>query len=63
MVIELSENMENLETFGKRHRWFRYLDIILFRTLANLKAEAQKTYVGYIWWFLEPLINTAVFYV
>jgi lipopolysaccharide transport system permease protein len=44
------------------HPWLRYFDIITFRSLASLKAEAQKTYVGYIWWFLEPLINTFMFY-
>ncbi len=28
-----------------------------------LKADASKTYLGYIWWVLEPLLYVGVFYV
>ena len=41
----------------------RYWNIILFRTYAELKAEAQLNYMGYVWWLLEPLLNTVLFYV
>jgi lipopolysaccharide transport system permease protein len=40
----------------------RYKDIILYRTLAGLKSEARKNYLGYIWFILEPLLGTGVFY-
>lgn len=40
----------------------RYKDIILYRTLAGLKSEARKNYLGYIWFLLEPLLATGVFY-
>lgn len=40
----------------------RYHEIILFRTYASLKAETEKAYLGYIWWFLEPVVNTILFY-
>lgn len=43
------------------HLW-RYMHIIYFKTYANLKAEHAKTYLGCFWWVLEPLINTAVYY-
>ncbi len=33
------------------------------RTYAELKAEAQLSYMGYVWWVLEPLLNTVLFYV
>ncbi|SDT94586.1 lipopolysaccharide transport system permease protein [Verrucomicrobium sp. GAS474] len=39
-----------------------YLNIVLYKTYANLKSEIDKTYLGCIWWVLEPVINTAVFY-
>jgi len=42
--------------------WQRYLDIILYRTYAELKAEAQLSYMGYLWWILEPIMNTLLFY-
>ena len=40
----------------------RYKDIILYRTLAGLKSEARKNYLGSIWFLLEPLLSTAIFY-
>jgi lipopolysaccharide transport system permease protein len=43
--------------------WQRYWDIIVYRTYAELKAEAQLSYMGYVWWVLEPLLNTLLFYV
>lgn len=41
----------------------QYLAIIVFKTKAELKAERQRTYLGYIWWILEPLMFLAIFYV
>jgi len=42
--------------------WKRYWDIILYRTYAEVKSEAQINYMGYVWWILEPLVNTVLFY-
>lgn len=42
--------------------WKRYLDIILYRTYAEVKSEAQVNYMGYAWWILEPILNTILFY-
>jgi len=42
--------------------FLRYKDIVLYRTLASLKSEARKNYLGYIWFLLEPLLSTAVLY-
>jgi len=41
---------------------FRYKDIIYYRTLAGLKSEARKNYLGYVWFLLEPLMSTGVLY-
>ena len=43
--------------------WQRYWDIVIYRTYAELKAEAQLSYMGYVWWILEPILNTLLFYV
>jgi len=43
--------------------WERYRDIVIYRAYAELKAEAQLNYMGYVWWLLEPLLNTVLFYV
>ncbi|CAM3037786.1 ABC transporter permease [Rariglobus hedericola] len=42
--------------------FLRYKDIVLYRTLASLKSEARKNYLGYIWFLLEPLLSTSVLY-
>ncbi|VAW36798.1 hypothetical protein MNBD_GAMMA01-641 [hydrothermal vent metagenome] len=41
----------------------QYFAIIVFKTKAELKAERQRTYLGFIWWILEPLMFLAVFYI
>ena len=41
----------------------RYRDLILYKTLADLRAEAARTYIGFLWWVLDPLIFMAIFYV
>jgi lipopolysaccharide transport system permease protein len=43
--------------------WDRYRDIIFYRAYAELKAEAELHYMGYVWWLLEPLLNTVLFYI
>jgi lipopolysaccharide transport system permease protein len=44
-------------------QWERYRDIIFYRAYAELKAEAELNYMGYVWWLLEPLLNTGLFMV
>lgn len=41
----------------------QYRGIIFFRTIASLRADARGMYLGYVWWFLEPVLNTALYYV
>ncbi|MFK8011205.1 MAG: ABC transporter permease [Marinicellaceae bacterium] len=40
----------------------QYLAIIIFKTQTELKNERQRTYLGFIWWILEPLMFLAIFY-
>jgi len=41
----------------------RYLELILYKALAELKAESARTYLSFLWWVFEPLMNMAIFYV
>ena len=41
----------------------KFINIISFRTAAELRSEATRTYAGYLWWILEPLMSLAVYYV
>lgn len=40
----------------------RYWNIIAFKAYASLKGEVEKTYLGCLWWIIEPLLYTAAFY-
>lgn len=46
------------------NKWnFRqYKDFVLFKTYADLKTEAERTYVGFAWWLVEPVLYMAIFY-
>jgi len=39
-----------------------YLDLIYFRSILNLKAEASRYFLGVLWWVIEPVLYLAVFY-
>jgi len=41
----------------------RYLELILYRTYADLRAEASRTYISFLWWVIEPVMYMASFYV
>ena len=41
----------------------RYFELILYKTYADLRAETEKTYIGFLWWVIDPLIFMAIFYV
>ncbi len=39
-----------------------YTNLVLHKAWADFRAEAERTYLGVIWWVLDPLINLAVYY-
>lgn len=39
-----------------------YFDLISYKAYADLKAEAARTYVNYLWWILDPLMSLTVYY-
>ena len=40
----------------------RYFDLVLYKTYADLRAESARTYVGFLWWIVEPALNMCVLY-
>ncbi|AHF93275.1 ABC transporter [Opitutaceae bacterium TAV5] len=51
---------------NNHHYWHtmeRFRDIVLYRTIAGIKSEARQRYLSYLWFLLEPLLSTAVFYI
>ena len=41
----------------------RYIELILYKTYADLRAETERTYLGFLWWIFEPVLYMTVFYV
>lgn len=37
-------------------------ELVKYKTACDLKAEAERTYLGVVWWVLEPLLFMAVYY-
>ena len=41
----------------------RHLELILFKAYANLRSEAARTYLSFMWWIIDPILSMAVYYV
>ena len=39
-----------------------YLHLILVKAWAEIKSEASRAYIGFAWWFIEPVLHMGVFY-
>lgn len=39
-----------------------YLELIKVKIAANLKSEASRFYLSYMWWVIEPILYMTVFY-
>ncbi len=40
-----------------------FLELVLYDTYVTLRADAARTYISFLWWFIEPIIFLLVFYV
>ncbi len=41
---------------------FPYRNLILHKAWADFRADGQRTYLGILWWVIQPLINIGVYY-
>lgn len=39
-----------------------YLDLIRYRAYVDLKSESAQSYLGMLWWILDPLIFLCIYY-
>lgn len=44
--------------YGKR----KTASLILFQSLSELCSEAERTYAGFVWWVLDPLLSMGIYY-
>src|SRR5690606_25615751 len=51
---------EPFSTCLSMHR--HLIELVLFSTYAELRAEAARSYLGLIWWVLEPAMMMGAFW-
>lgn len=39
-----------------------YAELIRFKVGCELRAEAERTYVGFLWWVVDPVVSLFVYY-
>lgn len=39
-----------------------FFDLIGYKTYADLKAEASRTYINYLWWVIDPVLALGIYY-
>lgn len=39
-----------------------YLNLLFYKAWADLRSEARRYYIAYLWWVLEPVLEMLVFY-
>jgi len=42
---------------------FHYINLIQYKAWADLRSEARRYYISYLWWVIEPIIEMLIFYV
>jgi len=40
-----------------------YLDLMLFKSYADLRSESSRTYLSFLWWVIDPILSMFVYYV
>lgn len=43
-------------------RIWPHRDLILHKAWADFREESSRTYLGVVWWILDPLINIAIYF-
>jgi lipopolysaccharide transport system permease protein len=41
----------------------RFIELVYFKTYADLRSEASRTYLSFLWWIFEPLLSMVVYFV
>jgi lipopolysaccharide transport system permease protein len=61
----VTPKVSDIEQRSRRGAWIdpRMIDLVLYKTYADLRAEAAKTYINYLWWIVDPILSMLVFYV
>jgi len=59
--MSISAREANIKPTNPSKFW-HYWELLWFKVYADLKIETQITYLGFLWWFLEPIFFLAIYY-
>lgn len=57
------EEGEHRITPPQRRSWRTFADLVWTKARLNLKSEASKNHLRYLWWILDPVLYMTVFYI
>ena len=60
---ESEEEAEHTITPPQRRNWRTFIDLVWTKARLNLKSEASKNHLRYVWWILDPILYMTVFYI
>jgi lipopolysaccharide transport system permease protein len=49
--------------FSRQRNWWNFVDLVLQKARAGLRAEASRGYLGVLWWVIEPVMYMGIFYI
>lgn len=44
-------------------RLINSIELIIYKTYTDLKAESERSYLGFLWWIIEPIFYLSAFYI
>ena len=62
MITKTESAQGGVPWFPRCLNIWAYRHLILHKSYADFRAESERTYLGIVWWVLEPLILVLVFY-
>ncbi|SFU43418.1 ABC transporter permease [Halomonas korlensis] len=60
---DTEEEAEHTITPPQRRDWRTFIDLVWTKARLNLKSEASKNHLRYLWWVLDPVLYMTVFYI
>lgn len=54
---------DNHVLFSRQRNWWNFVNLVLQKAKAGLRAEASRGYLGVLWWVIEPVMYMGIFYI
>jgi lipopolysaccharide transport system permease protein len=61
-VAESESLPDSTSRTGRLSGWRHMMALVVVRASASLRAEVSRSYLGYIWWVIEPTMYMAMFW-